>query len=1308
MNRLSASALFALLCLIFSALFSANVWSVPAAPLTTEEEPLTLGHYMEFIEDEAGELDFDTVRQLASVDDSLVESAANTVAWRAVNADNIIGGFTNSVYWVRFTVKNITPQPRNWILEVNYPLLDHIEFYAPDASGQYTRTVAGDKLPFDARAVDYRNIVFPLQITGESQSTYYMRVQTNSSMFIDLLMWPGETFAEHIDGMHMLYGFLYGIVFLASIYCFMNFVFLRKVMYLHIALGILGSVGYLMGINGFGFQYLWSNNLYMQEVAVPFFMAACFGFALLYSREFLELTNTSPWSDKVIVNFARACLVLSVASLIVDYSIVIRISTLFAIISAFATFWAGTVSYVRGNHFARFYMVGWIAVMIGATTFALKSLGLVPANIFTVWSQEFGFACVAIFLTLALSDHFFQAQREHSEQQAKSIKAIKTAEKKYRSLFENAIEGIFQMDNEGRLINVNKAFAGILGYDDVPSLLAQDHTPYSLHCFAEPDRLRFQGLLEQEQAKTTFQTSITLHNGEQRWVSISLQKIKSLDEMVSHYEGAMTDITETKKREQAEKQQRMAEASTEAKSLFLANMSHEIRTPMNAIIGFTDLALGRNQDPQLAEYLQKTRMASTNLLGIINDILDFSKIEAGKLEIEHTPFSLKEVFNNLSNIVSANVESKRLTLNLNIDEDIPDKLVGDPLRIGQVLLNLTNNAIKFTSDGEVTVALELVSLNKPEMTIELNGYVKDTGIGIAEEKLKTLFTSFTQADDSTTRRFGGTGLGLSISKQLIEMMGGALWAESTVGEGSTFHFRFTCKLQDRRQRRNPHFTSQGSPLNVLVVDDQEESRTLIQQVLLSLAHNVTCVSNSGEAILELKNNQARGEEYDVLIADWLMPDVDGITCCQMVKEDPEIHTPRTIIVTGYDQDEAREKAEQVGVDAYMLKPVRVEELEGILRRVFHDRRSHIPSSNRIPDASHFQGMQVLLVEDVSMNQELAIEILSKKGIQITVANNGQEGVDAIRSAQFDVVLMDMQMPVMDGCQATQIIRETEQKLPIIAMTANAMSGDKQKCLAAGMNDYITKPINPEELFHTIGKWTGAYTDKQPTTPAPVAAPSEEPVPHPASESVSSMPGINIASGIERCQHNYALYRRFLSDFKARYADSSATLQALAANNDLQALADLAHKVKGVAANLGADPVAELAGTLQRSPELEAEQLQEALKQYEQALHTLLESITLFLEENPEPDSEDSDATTPSSDEAAQDQPPMTEEEQAARIEHLLSLIKRQKLEAQQEAQNLSREWPVDDAAPHFKAVIKALDQFDFNEAEKHLTALQSD
>tara|TARA_R110001592_G_scaffold52649_9_gene161357 strand:- start:70926 stop:75107 length:4182 start_codon:yes stop_codon:yes gene_type:complete len=1024
--------------------------------INPDTEAQALGPFMDFIVDDEGALTFEDIQK--------------NKEWRQVEGNNIIGGFTQSIYWVRFTVENSQESDQSWILEVDYPIIDFIEFYQPSDTGQYTKIIAGDKYPFSQRPIEYHNVAFPINSPANTGQTFYLRFKTESSMYIALNMLPKNTFSEVMDGKLILFGAIYGVIFLATIYCLINAVFLRERMYLFIAIGIFSSLGYSMSLNGFSFQYLWPNSLWLQSIAIPVFLNICFGFALLYSREFLEIKKISPFFDKTIIALSYFCFLVGALSLIVSYSIVIRISTVFAIVMSITAFIAGAISFLNGNKSARYYLIGWMALFIGAVTFALKSLGLAPSNLFTVWAQEFGFACISIFLTLAQSDHFFQAKKKHEAEQTFSLNAIKNAEKKYRSLFENAMEGIFQLDLSGQLVNANKAFAQIVGCEDIDLLLAQPHSAFSLACLSESEQKKFKAILDRDDALAGFETSIKLPTDEIRWVSISIQKILNKNGMPMHYEGAIADITDTKKRQQAEKQQRMAQASTEAKSLFLANMSHEIRTPMNAIIGFTDLALGRNQDLQLANYLQKIRMASTNLLGIINDILDFSKIEAGKLEIEHTPFSLKEVLTNLTDIVSVNVEAKGLALEIVVDEDIPDQLVGDPLRIGQVLLNLTNNAIKFTSQGKVTVELELLSMNKRDMSINLTGKIIDTGIGISAEKLKTLFSSFTQADDSTTRRFGGTGLGLSISKQLIEMMGGEVFVESEPDKGSTFAFTIACNLQDRRQRTNPHFIYHQLPLNVLVVDDQKESRELIEKVLVSLGHHVTCVTNAHETLTELQNKQDQGLPYDMLMADWLMPEIDGISCCQMVKDNPDITNPRMILITGYDQNEAKDKVKQAGIDAYMLKPLKVTELSKVIEEIFKDRRVNPSVNSAAPVSFNFKDLKVLLVEDVKMNQELAVEILSKKEIKVTIANNGQEGVNIAQKGSFDIILMDMQMPVMDGCQATEEIRAFNRTLPIVAMTANAMTGDKNKCLAAGMNDYITKPINPEEMFKTIANW----------------------------------------------------------------------------------------------------------------------------------------------------------------------------------------------------------------------------------------------
>lgn len=1304
--------------------------------ISNESHPQSLGHFLNFYVDKSG--------------NTSLEDAMRLTEWKDVSEDNIIGGFTDDVYWVRFTIENPSKEPFDWNLELDYPIIDFIEFYALNNENQYAVIKTGDQYPFHYRPIDNHNFVFPILSPPESTQTFYLRIKTESSMYISLNFLPKESLSESMNAKLLTFGSIYGIVFLASLYCLINAVFMRERMYLFIAIGIFGSMFYSLSINGFAFQFLWPNNLWLQGIAVPFFLNICFGFALMYNREFLDMHKVSPFFDKTIAGLSTACLITAVLSLFTPYSFVIRISTVFAIVMSVTAFLAGVVSYRHGNKSARYYLIGWFALFIGAITFALKSLGLVPANSFAIWGQEFGFACIAIFLTLAQSDHFFQAKKKHEAEQAFSLNAIKDAEKKYRSLFENALEGIFQMDLSGRLMNANKAFATIVGSDDIDMLLAHPHPPFSLSCLQSSELTKLKSLLDQENSLSNFEAKITLPSNEVRWVSIAIQKIQNKLGMPMHYEGAMTDITETQKRQHAEKQQRMAEASTEAKSLFLANMSHEIRTPMNAIIGFTDLALGKNDDPELTNYLKKIRVSSSNLLGIINDILDFSKIEAGKLEIESTPFSLQEVISNLKDIVSTNVESKGLALEIHVDDDIPDKLIGDPLRIGQVLLNLTNNAIKFTSKGKVSVELDLISLSKQDMSIHIIGKIKDTGIGIPEDKLRNLFTSFTQADDSTTRRFGGTGLGLSISKQLVGLMGGEISVKSKPDQGSTFIFTFSCKLQDRRQRNNPHFLNPQLPLKVLVVDDQSESRELVTKVLNSLGHQVITANHAHIAVQLIKKHQNQGSPFDMLLVDWLMPEVDGIQCCQLIQEDQGITNPRMILITGYDQSEAKEKAKQAGIDAYLLKPLKAQELEKTIETIFQDRRStpHVPAQKVKID---FKTLSILLVEDVIMNQELATEILSKRGISVSIANHGQEAVDALHANKFDLVLMDMQMPVMDGCQATEVIRTFNSDIPIIAMTANAMTGDKNKCIAAGMNDYITKPINPEILFTTIAKWIGHSRGLQPAT-SPIfetntlssnSTFSQQSTPSPTTDSASrpnlndaslnflasleadinfgdapaqtnletqdesfdtntlsantktilsthsqTFDGIDFNEGLNRCQENLKLYLKFLGDFKRDYRNSAIQLGELINSGKLAEVRALAHKIKGVASNLAAHQVANTAKEIELLSFSKPSEAEAYLSKYNEALTRCLESMDEILNKHEIIETE-----------KPKDSLSLFQtNELSEKLSSLADLIQSQSLDALDTAAAYLDAWPIEEQKAQIQDLITALDNFDFEEA----------
>ncbi|MBU3914589.1 response regulator [bacterium] len=516
-----------------------------------------------------------------------------------------------------------------------------------------------------------------------------------------------------------------------------------------------------------------------------------------------------------------------------------------------------------------------------------------------------------------------------------------------------------------------------------------------------------------------------------------------------------------------------AGAAAKAKSEFLANMSHEIRTPMNGVIAAADLALSRELSPDVKRYLEIIHSSGHSLLGIINDILDFSKIEAGKLDMEIESFQLDEVFEKLTNMFISKSVEKGIELLVDIEPETPMALIGDSLRIQQVITNLVGNAVKFTEKGgAVTIGVKDLVKTPDQVTLKL--FVKDTGLGMKPDYLAELFDPFTQADGSTTRKYGGTGLGLTISKQLIELMGGEISVESEYGKGTTFFFTLTLSRQPVEKEKKVIIPHDIKGLRVLTIDDCSESRAIIYKILESFGYEVELAPLGTEAIEILKTKQEK--PFDLIITDWMMPELDGIETANIIRHDLNLTTP-IIMLTAYGQENEKVASEKAGINGFLTKPVNSSILFNTILNVFgkEDAHSIKKEEDLLEKASLFRdnlkGTRILLAEDNLTNQEIAVAVLEGAGIVVEIANNGKEAVDMVYRKEYDAVLMDMQMPEMDGYEATKEIRKDPRfaSLPIIAMTAHAMKGDEEKCMEVGMNAYVTKPINQVLLLKTLSE-----------------------------------------------------------------------------------------------------------------------------------------------------------------------------------------------------------------------------------------------
>jgi two-component system, sensor histidine kinase and response regulator len=662
------------------------------------------------------------------------------------------------------------------------------------------------------------------------------------------------------------------------------------------------------------------------------------------------------------------------------------------------------------------------------------------------------------------------------EETLKIQRALADAEERMRSILDNVLDGILTIDGSGTIVSINPAVVKMFGYE-AGDVVGRDIKML----MSEPNRSSHDGYLGGNQSPGTARAI---------WVGREMEGLTragltfpmelTVTEVSFHgqrmFVGLVRDITERKRAEDISRQAReAAEAANRTKSDFLANMSHEIRTPMNAIIGMTYLAQRANPTARQQAYLTKIGIASQSLLSIINDILDFSKIEAGKLGLEHITFSLNEVLRNLVDIVGQKAEEKGIALVFSGARDVPRFVIGDPVRLGQILINLVNNAIKFSDKGEIVVRVAAEDVAPDQLRLAFS--VCDSGIGMSAEQVANLFQSFNQADTSFTRKYGGTGLGLAISKQLCELMGGSISVESQLGKGSTFLFSASFGIVADEQQLIVREEPKENPLkrSILIVDDSEIARNMLLGMVEANGFLARAVSSGEEAQSALVRGAQVGKPFELVVIDWRLPGIDGIETSRRIKAHATLRPiPAVLIISAFESEEIMRDLSDPSFDGFLVKPITeallMRTIASICGKRVEGPASGLPSAHgQIP--SELAGRRVLLVEDNEMNRDVAGELLQDLGIRVAFAANGREGADRVLAEAFDLVLMDIQMPVMDGLAATRLIRSDARfhQLPIIAMTAHAMSGDRERSLEAEMNDHLTKPINPDSLAAMLSR-----------------------------------------------------------------------------------------------------------------------------------------------------------------------------------------------------------------------------------------------